>query len=158
MIVRNLDDVVGTDRDVAAPNWSSRRFLLASDGLGYSLNDTVLHAGTTTTMWYRHHQESVYCIEGTGTLTDLETGQVHPISPGTLYVLDGNERHELHAETDLRMVCVFTPALTGREVHDADGAYPLLTDDAPSANGQHSNGHHPNGDSRTLAPTTSETS
>jgi L-ectoine synthase len=26
------------------------------------------------------------------------------------------------------MVCVFTPALTGREVHDADGAYPLLTE------------------------------
>jgi L-ectoine synthase len=126
MIVRTLDDLVGTDRDVAADNWSSRRFLLASDGLGYSLNDTVLHAGTTTSMWYRHHQESVYCVEGEGTLTDLESGEVHPIAPGTLYVLDGNERHELHAETDLRMVCVFTPALTGREVHDEDGAYPLL--------------------------------
>jgi L-ectoine synthase len=48
MIVRTLDDLVGTDRDVAADNWSSRRFLLSSDGLGYSLNDTVLHAGTTT--------------------------------------------------------------------------------------------------------------
>jgi L-ectoine synthase len=134
MIVRTLDDVVGSDRDVAAANWSSRRFLLASDGLGYSLNDTVLHAGTTTTMWYRHHQESVYCVEGRGTLTDLETGQVHPIAPGTLYVLDGNERHELHAETDLRMVCVFTPPLTGQEVHDADGAYPLLHD-PPSTDG-----------------------
>jgi hypothetical protein len=32
------------------------------------------------------------------------------------------------------MVCVFTPALTGREVHDADGAYPLLPE-APSGNG-----------------------
>jgi L-ectoine synthase len=128
MIVRTLDDLTGTDRDVVADNWSSRRFLLAGDGLGYSLNDTVLHAGTTTSMWYRNHQESVYCVGGTGTLTDLETGTVHPIAPGTLYVLDGNERHELHAETDLRMVCVFTPALTGREVHDADGAYPLLTE------------------------------
>jgi L-ectoine synthase len=128
MIVRTLDDLTGTDRDVVAENWSSRRFLLADDGLGYSLNDTVLHAGTTTSMWYRNHQESVYCVGGKGTLTDLETGTVHPIAPGTLYVLDGNERHELYAETDLRMVCVFTPALTGREVHDADGAYPLLTE------------------------------
>lgn len=126
MIVRTLDDLTGTDRDVVADNWSSRRFLLADDGLGYSLNDTVLHAGTTTSMWYRNHQESVYCVGGTGTLTDLASGTVHPISPGTLYVLDGHERHELYAETDLRMVCVFTPALTGREVHDADGAYPLL--------------------------------
>lgn len=138
MIVTRLDDLAGTDRDVAATNWSSRRFLLASDGLGYSLNDTVLHAGTTTSMWYQHHQESVYCIGGTGTLTDLESGTVHPISAGTLYVLDGHEKHELHAETDLRMVCVFTPALTGREVHDEEGTYPLLTEDgslAGEANG-----------------------
>lgn len=132
MIVRHLDDVVGTDRDVAAPTWSSRRFLLAKDGLGYSLNDTVLHAGTTTAMWYRHHQESVYCIAGTGSLRNVDTDEVHAISPGTLYVLDGHERHELTAETDLRMVCVFTPALTGLEVHDADGVYPLLTDTPPA--------------------------
>lgn len=133
MIVRRLGDLVGTDRDVAAPNWSSRRFLLASDGLGYSLNDTVLRAGTTTSMWYRHHQESVYCIAGTGTLTDLQTGEIHPLAPGTLYVLDGHERHEVHAETDLRMVCVFTPALNGREVHDQHGTYPLATDPADTA-------------------------
>ncbi len=133
MIVRSLDDLTGTDRDVVADNWSSRRFLLASDGLGYSLNDTVLYAGTTTSMWYRNHQESVYCVGGNGTLTDLESGEVHPISAGTLYVLDGHERHELYAETDLRMVCVFTPPLTGRETHDAEGAYPLLTDDDAAA-------------------------
>jgi len=126
MIVRNLEDLTDTDRDVTTENWSSRRFLLADGHHGYSLNDTVLHACTTTTMWYRNHQESVYCVGGTGTLTDLESGDVHPINPGTLYVLDGHERHELYAETDLRMVCVFTPPLTGREVHDADGAYPLL--------------------------------
>jgi L-ectoine synthase len=133
MIVRSLDDLTGTDREVVADNWSSRRFLLAGDGLGYSLNDTVLHAGTTTSMWYRNHRESVYCVGGKGTLTDLESGTVHPIAPGTLYVLDGHERHELYAETDLRMVCVFTPALTGREVHDADGAYPLLAEDGAAA-------------------------
>lgn len=128
MIVRRLDDLIGTDRDVDAATFSSRRFLLAGDGLDYSLHDTVLYAGTTTRMWYRNHQESVYCIAGTGTLENLETGETHPISPGTLYVLDGHERHTLTAESDLRMVCVFTPALTGREVHDEDGAYPLLHD------------------------------
>jgi L-ectoine synthase len=25
----------------------------------------------------------------------------------------------------LRLVCVFNPALTGQETHDADGSYPL---------------------------------
>jgi L-ectoine synthase len=27
------------------------------------------------------------------------------------------------------MICVFNPPLTGREDHDANGIYPLLTDD-----------------------------
>ena len=27
------------------------------------------------------------------------------------------------------MVCVFNPPLTGREVHDERGVYPLLTED-----------------------------
>lgn len=133
MIVRRLEDLVGTDRDVAAKNWSSRRFLLKRDGLEYSLNDTVLHAGTTTKMWYKNHLESVYCIGGTGELKDLGTGEVHEISEGTLYVLDQHDQHELTAITDLRMVCVFTPALTGREIHDEEGAYPLLSDDLDGA-------------------------
>ena len=46
-------------------------------------------------------------------------------------MLDGHERHEVTAETELRMVCVFTPPVTGAEVHDANGAYPLLVEEAP---------------------------
>jgi L-ectoine synthase len=124
MIVRSLDDIAGTDRDVAAPTFHSRRFLLADDGLSFSFHDTVLYAGTTTSMWYKHHIEAVYCIEGQGKLVDRETGTTHEIVPGTMYALDQHDRHTLHAVTDLRMVCVFTPPVTGREVHDADGAYP----------------------------------
>jgi L-ectoine synthase len=35
-----------------------------------------------------------------------------------MYSLDGNERHYLRAKTDLRLVCVFSPALIGSEKHD----------------------------------------
>lgn len=124
MIVRRLTDLAGTDRDVKTPNWRSRRLLLASDGQAYSLHDTVIYAGTSTEMWYQHHVEAVYCIEGTGTLFDHETGEEHPIEPGMMYLLDGNERHTVRAETQLRMICVFDPAVTGQEVHDETGAYP----------------------------------
>ena len=126
MIVRHLTDVEGTDADVAAETWRSRRLLLARDGQSFSLHDTLLHAGTTTDMRYRHHVEAVYTIEGTGTLTDLTTGASYPLSPGTLYVLDGHEHHRVEATTDLRMICVFDPPVTGQEVHGVDGAYPLL--------------------------------
>jgi L-ectoine synthase len=130
MIVRSLADILGGDRDVAGSTWRSRRLLLADDGLGFSLHDTVIDAGTTTDMWYRNHVEAVYCIEGAGRLTDRTTGVEYSLRPGTVYALDQHDRHSVRADTDLRMVCVFTPPCTGREVHDEDGAYPLLSDDA----------------------------
>lgn len=124
MIVRSLDEVVSSPRDVSGETWTSRRLLLAHEGMGFSLHDTLIHAGTETRMHYKHHLEAVYCVEGEGTLEDLETGIVHTISSGTMYALDGHERHVLRAKSTMRMICVFNPPVTGREVHGDDGAYP----------------------------------
>ena len=124
MIVRSLEQIEGTERDVEAETWRSRRLLLADDGQRFSLHDTIIKEATTTEMWYQHHIEAVYCIEGRGTLVDRETGQEHALAPGTMYLLDRHDRHTVHAETQLRMVCVFDPPVTGREVHDESGAYP----------------------------------
>jgi len=129
MIVRTLNDLVDTDRDVRAPTFASRRFLLAKDGCGFSMHDTVLKAGTETSMWYRNHIEAVYCIEGEAELEVLDTGEVHPVRPGTFYALDGHEKHVLRVKRDLRAICVFNPALVGGETHDDDGVYPLLSDE-----------------------------
>lgn len=127
MIVRTLEEI---ERDaVRAPTWSSRRLLLARDGMGFSLHDTIIDAGTETHMWYRNHLEAVYCIEGEGTVELPDTGETFEIRAGTVYALDQNDRHVLRATTRMRMVCVFNPPVTGRETHDETGAYPLLTDD-----------------------------
>lgn len=126
MIVRTLDSIVGTERDVESDTWRSRRMILADDGVGFSLHDTVLGAGTVTDMWYRNHIEAVYCIEGEALLEDKGTGETHRIVPGSMYLLNDHDRHRLTVIADLRVVCVFNPPCTGREVHDADGAYPLL--------------------------------
>jgi L-ectoine synthase len=126
MIVRKLDEITGSARVVDTPNWKSRRLLLRDDGMGFSLHDTTIRAGTSTRMCYRHHLEAVYCVGGRGRIEDLETGEVHPIADGTVYALDGNEEHILTAETEMRMVCVFNPPLVGPEVHDETGAYPVL--------------------------------
>lgn len=124
MLVTRLTEIKGTARDVGAPTFQSRRLLLAADGMGFSFHDTILHAGSETTMWYRHHLEAVYCIDGEGELEETDSGVVHRILPGTLYALDQHDRHKLRALTDLRMICVFNPALTGGEVHHSDGSYP----------------------------------
>lgn len=126
MIVRTLDEISGTDRETSAETWTSRRLLLKSDGMGFSMHDTVLYTGTTTEMEYQNHLEAVYCVEGRGRLKDLSNDREYTIEPGTLYALSGNERHILIADEQLRMVCVFNPPIVGQETHDENGAYPLM--------------------------------
>lgn len=128
MIVKQLEDILGTEDHVKGETWESRRFLLQKDGMGFSFHDTIMKAGTVTSMWYKNHQEAVYCIEGEGEIEDLTTGKVYPIKPGTIYALDGHEKHQVRVKKDLRFMCVFNPPCTGRETHDEDGAYPLLTE------------------------------
>ena len=125
MIVRNLDQLEGANRVVSGPTWTSRRLLLAGDKMGFSLHDTIIGAGTRTHMRYGNHLEAVYCIAGRGTVTTMD-GTVYPIEPGTVYALDQHDEHVLVAESELRLVCVFNPALVGPEVHDETRGYPLL--------------------------------
>lgn len=130
MIVRQLEEIIGTESDVQAPTFASRRFLLRRDGVGFSFHDTLIHAGTETLIWYANHIEAVYCIAGEGEIELIDAGKTYKISPGTFYTLDGHERHLLRSENGMRMICVFNPPLTGQEVHDEKGIYPLIEDDA----------------------------
>jgi len=129
MIVRKLEDVIGTEDDVHAETWNSRRLLLRKHGMGFSVHDTIIHAGTETRMWYKNHLEAVYCIEGEGEVETLADGHVYSIKPGTIYALDQHDKHVLRAKTDLRIICVFNPPVTGKEVHDESGAYPAIEED-----------------------------
>jgi L-ectoine synthase len=124
MIVRTLASILNTSAHVNGDAFESRRILLAADGLGYSLHDTLCKAGTEQHLEYKNHVETNYVIEGVGEVVNVATGQVWPLGPGTVYVLDHHEAHLLRATTDLRIICVFTPALTGQEKHDASGSYP----------------------------------
>ena len=129
MIVKSLNDVIGSPDHASGDGWDSRRLLLARDGLGYSLHDTVVAEGQALELEYKNHVETNYCIAGEGTVTNSLTGEVFPLEPGTVYVLDQHDPHVLSAVTgDLRLVCVFTPALCGEETHDADGGYASADD------------------------------
>ncbi|MBU8908881.1 ectoine synthase [Desertibacillus haloalkaliphilus] len=129
MKVVKLADIIDTENHVKADNWESRRLLFKKDGMGYSLNDTIIKAGTETHIWYQNHLEAVYCIEGEGEVETLADNVVHPISKDTVYALDKHDEHLLRAKTDMRMICVFNPPLTGRETHDENGVYPIIEDD-----------------------------
>lgn len=127
MIVRTIDDIKGSKREVFAPNgnWVSRRLLLKNDNMGFSFHETIIFSGTETRIWYRHHLEAVFCVEGEGEVETISDGRVYPIKAGTMYALDKNDKHYLRAsDSDLRLLCVFNQALNGDEVHDKDGSYP----------------------------------
>lgn len=125
MIIRNIDNLRGTEREINSKNWSSTRLLLKDDNMGFSFHETIVHQGTQTNIWYKNHLEAVYCIDGIGQIEE-ESGKKHNISKGTIYALDKHDKHILHAFTKMKMICIFNPALVGSETHDANGVYPLL--------------------------------
>ena len=129
MLVRSVQDLDDTDRDIKTPNWRSKRIVLAKEGVGFSVHETTLYAGTVNDFWYANHIEAVFVVEGEGELLDKETGETHQLRPGSLYLLDKHDHHQLRPRTQMRTVCVFNPPVTGREVHDENGVYPLIVEE-----------------------------
>ncbi len=130
MIVRTLEEARQSDRRVATSNWESIRLSLKDDGMGFSFHITTIYGGTETLIWYQNHLETVYCMEGEGEVETLADGTIHPIKPGTVYILDQHDKHLLRAKegADLKLACVFNPPLVGDEVHNEDGVYPASAD------------------------------
>lgn len=125
MIVRDFNEILKNEpaRVVSDAQWTSVRLLLAGDGMGFSFHITTLEAGSEHTFEYKNHFESVYCMQGKGSITDLATGKTHAIQPGVMYALNEHDRHTLRAEEKLVMACAFNPPVTGTEVHREDGSY-----------------------------------
>lgn len=123
MIIRDFNELKNTDRAVSDAQWTSVRMLLADDKMGFSFHITTLAAGSEHTFHYKHHFESVYCMSGTGSITDLATGETHEIRPGVMYALNLHDHHTLRADEELVMACCFNPPVTGTEVHQEDGSY-----------------------------------
>lgn len=130
MIVRDYEQAFSTERRVESDGWTSVRLLLKDDRMGFSFHITTIKKGAELEMEYKNHLESVFCVAGEGSITDLATGETHTIRPGIMYALDKHDRHILRSDTaqDMVMACVFNPPVTGREVHGPDGAYPLETE------------------------------
>jgi L-ectoine synthase len=125
MKIISRSEVLGTKREVHCPRggFSSLRYLLASDGMGFSLHITEIPRGKPQHWHYKHHLEACYCVSGGGIITDLSSGEWWPIVPGTIYALDKHDDHTFEALEDTVLVSVFNPPVTGEEVHREDGSY-----------------------------------
>lgn len=124
MIIRQLRDIRASDSHVESKGWHSDRLLLKDDGMGFSFHVTTLHEGAELHMHYQNHLEAVLVLKGRGTIEDLGTGETHELKPGVMYALNNHDRHIVRPKTEILCACVFNPPVTGREVHDENGAYP----------------------------------
>ena len=115
MLIRTLDDVLGTAHDVDWTNGTSRRLLVRDDERGYTVTDTYVRPGTSTLLRYDSHLEACYCIEGDGRIETSEAAV--DIVVGTLYAPGRGEEHRLSSTHGMRLICVFNPALNGDENH-----------------------------------------
>ncbi len=123
MIVRTaVDEYIGEKcegaksvRDVNN-SYISRRLLTKEDKMGYTMTVTEISKGVTLNMEYRNHLESCLLIEGEGVLSTPD-GFECTLKPAMMYAFDKNDKHTFYAKTDLKLVCVFVPALQ-EEVHD----------------------------------------
>ncbi len=125
MIVIDKKDLLGGPRDASGPGWSSLRLLVKSDGMGFSMTETHVAPGAVLDLQYLNHVEACFCIGGRGVVTETDSGLRHVIEPGVLYAPDAHDRHEVSVEGEepLHLICVFSPALRGDEVHGPDGSY-----------------------------------
>lgn len=125
MKVLSLSEINGTERQVECPKggFTSFRFLLEKDAMGFSMTKTVIPEGRTEVWHYKNHLEACYCISGKAILINNETKESYPIYPDTMYALDKNDSHTFMSIEKTILICVFNPPLTGLEVHREDGSY-----------------------------------
>lgn len=107
--------------EVPAVEWgngTSHRLLVETDKMGFALAHTVVRAGTESKLEYQKNLEACYCIGGSGNVEDTE-GNLFEVTPGVVYVLNGNEPHYLRASSheDLELISVFNPPIRGDEKH-----------------------------------------
>ena len=126
MIVRNRKELEALGSLVSDKKWTSARYLLKRDGMGFSLHETTVEAGSEQILWYKNHLEACILLEGEAEIEDLKTGKKYRLTPGTCYALDQHDRHVFRTKKRTRLICVFNPPCTGKEIHDQDGSFPLL--------------------------------
>src|SRR5699024_1517458 len=129
MLVRTLDQVTDTDDDIKTENWRAKRTILAKGGEGFPVHECTLYDGSENDIWYANHIEAVFVTHGEGESEDSATGEVHRRAQGSLYPLNDHDTQKVRVRKEIRCVCVFNPPVTGREVHDENGVYPLVTEE-----------------------------
>ena len=139
MFVRKIEDLIGSDKEVTLTDGGSVfqavRLLTQEDGCGFSISDA--HIGSRSlNAHYKNHVEANLIVSGQVELQDLSSEQSWALTAGMFYVVGPKDRHRLSADGEANLISIFSPAITGTERHDADGAYEPTGDIPPAWRGE----------------------
>ena len=126
MFVKTIEDVRAAGMEVVVADGlaTSQRYLTAADELGFSFHSVLLKAGVGGDLWYKNHWEGNLVLDGSMEVKDYATDQVHELGPGSLYLVGPKDRHHVNPLSDVHIITIFDPPLTGKEERDEDGSYP----------------------------------
>ena len=125
-----LDDIVDTERDVDWTTGRSRRFLNKIDGFNLTITNTTADAYTKSNLEYKNHFETVIWYHGKGNYQwdegkmkqefDLQYQNDDDANLNLVaMVMNKHDAHVVNIEDKKSFcVCVFSPALIGRETHN----------------------------------------
>jgi len=119
VVVRSVDEIIGSERDVFWGNGYSRRLLVRKDGFGFALCVTQANPDTSSPLQYRNHVESCYYVSGTGEY--VWEGGRHPIDTNggvsTVFVMNEHDSHHMIIKEASTCLSIFSPPIEGHESH-----------------------------------------
>ena len=118
-LMKNLSEVLNSDRNVFFERGYSRRFLAAPDGFNISFHNTLCYSNFTTSLHYQHNVEAVYWLKGKGEYVLQNGEEWHEFNSekhhGTLILLNHDAHVVKTGPADCIAICLFFPPLKGTE-------------------------------------------
>ena len=126
MLVRTMQQLESEGRVISISHGKATavRPLTKSDGVGFSMSEARGGKVGHSDLWYKNHWEANLVLAGSLDVIDKNSGEKFTLGQGDVYCVGPDDPHQLVAQTDVELLCIFNPPLTGKEVHDSDGAYP----------------------------------
>lgn len=119
MIVRDREDLIQGKNHVTTDLWTSTRFFVDQDNLGFSFHETIINANSEYVLWYKDHVEAVIIVEGEGEIEEVSSGKKYHLKKGSAYAVTG-EKHIFRSFSKVVCYCVFNPAVGGDEIPNAE--------------------------------------
>lgn len=123
MLIIRPADLAGTVREVPfGPQARALTYLTSNEGTGFGIGVVASSSDVTTeAMTYRHHVKMNYVLEGSGTITNVESGEQWPLGQESFYCVGPNDRYRLELTGPWKVFSFFNPAIDEGAAHGPDG-------------------------------------